>query len=181
MNPGPETIDQMVAIGSPHYFMYLGLLSASRGVDFLSTWLATPSLQLEANPIAKKLGWRWGMVVNLAVCLVLACWPLPAIMVITTSLLVGARNFQSAWLMRTLGETQYRSWIGERLAEANRVVFVFCIIAQSLLTAAVGAVLIFSSHERLVPFGIGGGLVAYAAAVTFFSLLSGWRAWRQAG
>jgi len=115
------------------------------------------------------------------VCLVLACWPLPAIMVITTSLLVAARNFQSAWLMRTLGEMQYRSWIVERLGEANRVVFVFCILAQSLLTAAVGGVLVFSSHERLVPFAIGCGMVAYAVAVSFFSLLSGWRAWRKAG
>jgi hypothetical protein len=173
--------DQIITIGSPHYFMFLGLLWASRGTDFLSTWLATPSLQLEANPIARKLGWKWGIVVNLAVCSVLACWPLPTIMVITTSLLVAARNFQSAWLMRTLGETQYRSWIAERLAESNRVVFVFCIMAQSLLTAAVGGVLILSSHGGLVPFAVGAGMVTYAVAVTCFSLLSGWRVWRQPG
>ena len=29
-------------------------------MDFLSTWVATPNLVLEGNPIAKKLGWRWG-------------------------------------------------------------------------------------------------------------------------
>lgn len=173
--------DQMVTIGSPQYFMYLGLLLGSRGMDFLSTWLATPSLQLEANPIARKLGWKWGMAVNLVVCVVLACWPLPAIMVITSSLLVAARNFQSAWLMRTLGEARYRSWIVERLAESNRVVFVFCVLAQSLLTAAVGGALMLASRGGLVPLAIGAGMVTYAVAVTFFSLLSGWRVWRQAG
>ena len=32
----------------------------ARGMDFLSTWVATPNLVLEGNPIAKKLGWKMG-------------------------------------------------------------------------------------------------------------------------
>ena len=80
------------------------LLFVARGMDFLSTWVATPNLVLEGNPIAKKLGWKWGIPLNLALCVGLAFWPLPAIVISTTSVLVAARNFQSAWLMRSLGE-----------------------------------------------------------------------------
>jgi hypothetical protein len=103
-------MDDPVSFGSREYFLMLALLVFARGMDFLSTWIATPNLVLEGNPLAKKLGWRWGIAVNLAVCLGLAFWPLPAIVICTTSVLVAARNFQSAWLMRSLGEERYRDW-----------------------------------------------------------------------
>src|SRR5437867_664940 len=100
-------MDDTVPFGSREYLLMLVLLVFARGMDFLSTWIATPNLVLEGNPIAKKLGWRGGVIVNAIICAVFALWPLPAIVIITTSLLVAARNFQSAWLMRSLGEVSY--------------------------------------------------------------------------
>ena len=84
-------------------------------MDFLSTWIATPNLVLEGNPLAKKLGWKWGVPLNVVICLALPLWPLSAIVVSTASVLVAARNFQSAWLMRSLGEEIYRRWHVERV------------------------------------------------------------------
>ncbi len=97
-------MDDFIPFASRNYCLTLALLLVSRGMDVLSTWVATPNLVLEGNPIAKKLGWRWGLPINFALCLTLAFWPLPAIVISTTSVLVAARNFQSAWLMRSLGE-----------------------------------------------------------------------------
>ena len=57
-------MDDSVPFASREYFIFLGLLVFSRGSDFLSTWVATPHLVLEGNPIAKWLGWKWGAVVN---------------------------------------------------------------------------------------------------------------------
>ena len=82
-------MDDLIAFGSPPYCLYLGLLLFARGMDFLSTWIATPNLVLEANPLARKLGWRMGLAVNAIVCAVFALWALPAIVVATTSLLVA--------------------------------------------------------------------------------------------
>ena len=65
------------------------------------------------------LGWRWGLPINVGFSLVLAFWPLPAIVISTTSVLVAARNFQSAWLMRSLGEQVYRDWHVERIPAAD--------------------------------------------------------------
>ena len=102
-------MDDPVSFGSREYFLMLALLAFARGMDFLSTWIATPNLALEGNPLAKKLGWKWGIIVERgAVVVVLAMWPLSAIVVTTASVLVAARNFQSAWLMRSLGEDAYR-------------------------------------------------------------------------
>ncbi|MBI2926892.1 MAG: hypothetical protein HYY24_14445 [Verrucomicrobia bacterium] len=174
-------IDEFLPFGSRHYIALLAVLILARGMDFLSTWVATPNLVLEANPIAKRLGWKWGALLNVAICAFFAVWPLPAIVLITTSLLVAARNFQSAWLMRSLGEESYRSWIAERIAQSSLPLHVFCLMSQTLLTAAIGGVLMLFSEWRLVPFSVGMGIVTYAVAVTFYTLLSLWRQRRAAG
>jgi hypothetical protein len=173
-------MDDAVPFASRDYFLYLALLIFSRGMDFLSTWVATPNLVLEGNPIAKKLGWKWGLVLNVVVCLSLAMWPLSTIVVSTASVLVAARNFQSAWLMRSLGEHVYRDWYVERVQETPASLYLYCLFGQTLLTALVGAAVIFFSGQLLVPLAIGMGMVAYAVAVTSYTLLAIWRLRRAA-
>jgi hypothetical protein len=168
-------MDDVIPFASRLYgFCFVALLF-SRGMDFLSTWVATPNLVLEGNPIAKKLGWRWGIPFNVAVCFGLAFWPASAIAVSTTSVLVAARNFQSAWLMRSMGEEHYRDWHVERIQHTRVTLYLFCLAGNTLLTAAVGFAVIYFSGTLLVPFAIGLGIVAYAAAVAFFTLLAVWR------
>lgn len=147
----------------------------ARGMDFLSTWVATPNLVLEGNPIAKKLGWHWGIPVNLALCFGLAFWPVSAIAVSTTSVMVAARNFQSAWLMRSLGEEVYRDWYLQRVQETPIMLYLCCLAGNTLLVALVGVAVMYFSNLYLVPFAIGLGIVAYALAVAFYTLLGTWR------
>ena len=106
-------MEDFVPFASRDYFITLGLLAFARGMDFLSTWFATPTLALEANPLAKRLGWKWGIAFNLLLCVAAAHWPLAGLIVVTTSLLVAARNFKSAWLMRALGEVDYSLLVGD--------------------------------------------------------------------
>ena len=167
--------EEMVPPGSPEYYLMAAILVFARGMDFLSTWIATPNLVLEANPLARKLGWRGGLALNVVLCAGFALWPLPAIVVATTSVLVAARNFQSAWLMRTLGEESYRSWMASHLRQTSFRLYLFCLLTQTLLLAGVGMVLMIFSQLNLVPLAVGMGSVAYAVAVTFYTLLSVWR------
>ena len=168
-------MDDLVPFASRTYGLVFLLLVVSRAMDILSTWIATPNLLLEGNPIAKKLGWRWGIPLNIGMCFGFALWPFPAIVISTTSLLVAARNFQSAWLMRSLGEQHYRDWHVERVQETNITLYLFCLFAQTGLMAALGAgIIYFSDGERAaVPVlpAIGLGVIAYAVAVLAFSLL----------
>src|SRR5215471_11582375 len=179
-------MDEFVSFPSRDYFLMLLLLVVCRGMDVLSTWVATPNLVLEGNPIAKTLGWRWGLPVNLGICLLLAFWPLPAIVVSTTSVLVAARNFQSAWLMRSLGEQAYRDWHIARIQETRITLYLFCLAGNTVLTAGVGAAVIYFSNtawgadKPLVPFAIGLGIIGYAGAVGFYTLLAIWRLRRSA-
>ena len=168
-------IVQSVPFGAYEYNIMLGALLFGRGADILSTWVATPNLMLEANPLARLLGWRWGLVFNLALCFSLACFPLPAVVVVTTSLLVAARNFKTAWLMRAMGEERYLVFMLNQVNTVNRRLYVFCLLAEGLLTAIVGVVVAYYSKVPSIPLGIGGGIVAYAVAVVFYSCLSLWR------
>lgn len=169
-------LEGFVAFGSGPYFFLLAFLALGRAMDFVSTWLATPNLVLEANPIARKMGWKAGIAINVALCLAFALWPLPAIVITTTSLLVAARNFQSAWLMRSMGEGSYRAWMGERLAQAPRGLFLVCLCAQSILYSTIGLALMYFSAWQLVPFGVGMGMITYSFAIFIYTLLSVWRA-----
>ena len=173
-------MDVTFPFASREYCLLLLLLVFARGMDFLSTWIATPNLVLEGNPLAKKLGWQWGLLLNIVLVGVLAMWPLSAIVVATASVLVAARNFQSAWLMHSLGEEHYRQWHVERIQETRITLYLFCLAGNTLLTAGVGAALMYFSHLRLVPFAIGMGMVAYAVAVALYTLLAIWRIRRAA-
>ena len=170
-------MEDMIPFGSRTYFLLLCLLLLSRGMDFLSTWVATPNMVLEGNPLARKLGWKWGIPINLGLCFVFAYWLFPAVVISTTSVLVAARNFQSAWLMRTLGEQLYRDWHVERVQETSVTLYLACLFGQTLLTAGVGAAVLYFSNPETEPVltAIGFGIVAYALAVTVFTLLGIWR------
>jgi len=176
-------MENSVPFASREYFMMLTILLFGRGADFLSTWVATPHLVLEGNPIAKWLGWKWGAVVNVVLVFSLAAWPLSAIVVSTASVLMTARNFQSAWLMRSMGEELYRDWYIQRMSETPITLYLFSLAGNTLLTLAVGAAVVWFSATRdyvlLVPTGIGMGIIAYAVAVIVFTLLSIWRSRRR--
>lgn len=170
--------EDTLPFGSAYYLVLLGLLIFSRAMDFLSTWIGTPNLIVESNPIAKKLGWKLGAIFNIIVCFMVAMWPLPAIVFCTISLLVAARNFQYAWLMRTMGEENYRDWFVARLHETHLPLYLCCLLGQSFLTGLVGGALIIHTtmfQWALIPFAIGVGISAYAFLVTFFTLLAVWK------
>ena len=96
-------------------------------------------------------------------------------MVATTSILVAARNFQSAWLMRSLGEDQYRHWMVGQLQQVQLGLYLFCLLAQTSLMGAVGAALVWFGDSRLIPFAVGVGIIGYALAIALYTLLSLWR------
>lgn len=172
--------DASVRFGSADYFIFTVVVLFGRYMDLLSTWVATPTLELEANPLARWLGWRGGIVVNTLIAFPIALLPVAAISVATTSVLVAARNLQSAWLTRALGEHEYRLWLGARFRETRRGVFVICLVLHAGLIGLVGGGLMVYSGNRLIPFAVGVGIVTYAVAVALFTGLAIRRAARNA-
>jgi hypothetical protein len=160
---------ELVPFGSPAYAIMFGLAIFARGMDFLSTWTGTPTLALEANPIARWMGWKLGIMLNVVLCGFIARLPLMAVVIITTSLLVAARNFKNAWLMRTMGENHYLAFILNQISCARTSLVLFCLLGETVLVACIGVALLLTSQLGSVPMGIGVGILAYAFAVAIFT------------
>src|SRR5437867_966894 len=78
----------------------------SRLGDIGSTYLITPKLKLEANPIARKLGWGFA-VATLLLCFVPYYSTALGIIVLIPSLMVSAANASKIWFVRAYGESEY--------------------------------------------------------------------------
>lgn len=168
-------IPEVVLPGSAPWCQFALLALAGRAADLGSTYIATPNLALEGNPLARRMGWRWGLPLNVTASLGVGCFPGLAIAVATTSALVAARNFQHAWIMRSMGEWRYRMWMAERLDEASRTLPVFCFMAEAALTLLPGLALLVFAESGGVAQSVGMGITAYAAAVALFTLMALWR------
>src|SRR3954468_4939053 len=115
----------LVPFGSPFYFAALSALIFARAMDFLSTWIATPNLVLEANPIARKLGWRGGVLANFFLCLGFAVLPLP-IFSLRRVLVLGTHGCYHRDGQRFGRGTQFSTRLVdalERRRELSRLVF----------------------------------------------------------
>jgi len=160
---------EFVPFGSQPWWRFTGLILAGRAFDLGSTFLATPRLRLEGNPIARRLGWRGGILLSVLMALIFGGWPLIAISLTTTSALVAARNFQHAWIMRSMGEAGYQSWFSERVWESPVWLVMGCHWAEALMAGLPGVSLLIWGEDTRVSLGIGLGLTAYGGAVAGFS------------
>ncbi len=168
-------IDDWVRFGSRPWWILLAVVVLGRAADLFSTWVASPNLVNEGNPVARRLGWRRGILLQSVLAPFCALWPALAISLATMSVLVAARNFQHAWLMRSMGEGHYRVWFFERVMDAPPRLVRGCYLAEAGLAGMVGAVLVWASGMQLIPASIGAGICGYATAVAVFTTLSFWR------
>ena len=83
------------------------VLLLARVADLVSTYLASPRLLLEANPLVRRLGWPYAIATTL-LSLVAFVHVGFAFSLTVASLYVAGANFGRAWLARTLGEEAYR-------------------------------------------------------------------------
>lgn len=164
-------VDEWVRPGTGWWWCGVVAALVARGADMLSTWIATPRLELEGNPVARWMGWRRGVWLNLLVVPCVACWPMLAVSLATTSAMVAARNLQMAWLMRTMGEGLYQIWFSDRVHEASRGLVLGCHLGEAFLAGGVGVLLVTLGPSQVVSFGVGVGLCAYGFAIAAFT---GW-------
>jgi hypothetical protein len=154
-----------------------------RLADIGSTWLATPKLALEANPLARRLGWPFAWA-SLGLCVLPFAgdwgWA-AAVPVIVASLFVAASNCSRALLPRTLGEAEYLAVLERAFSRASRPLGYGLIAVSSALVAAAGGLLmLFYPRAEEPAFQVGLGIVAYGAAIAVHGSAFARRMFRQA-
>ncbi len=99
-------------------------------MDFLSTWVATPNLVLEGNPIAKKLGWRWGIPLNLALCFGVRLLAAAGHRRQHHQRAGGRAQFSIRLADAFAGREIYRDWHVERIQETSITLYLFCLAGK---------------------------------------------------
>ncbi len=157
-------------IGLEH--LLCGLILLSRLGDIGSTYLVTPRLKLEANPIVRKVGW-WFAVVTLLVCLIPYYSTALGIVALIPSLMVSAANTSKIWFVRSYGEGEYHELL-LRLARQTRLSHALVpTIVAAIFTAVNGLALLLLSPDPTRDWGywFGFGFLAYALALGFYGSL----------
>ncbi len=162
----------------PH--VLCALLLIARIGDVGTTYLVTPNLILEANPIARKLGWPFALL-TLGACLLPYVHMPIAVSALVAYLLVSASNAGMIWTVRTIGEKAYAAALLE-LARRSKLSHALLGLAASTFFVALagGTILLFYPSEDEWGFWLGLGVLLYAGAKGFYGTLAMIRLFRRA-
>ncbi|HET6765685.1 MAG TPA: hypothetical protein VFH27_18525 [Longimicrobiaceae bacterium] len=143
----------------PHLLAALVLLS--RAGDLVSTWLASPTLRLEANPVVRRLGWSFGLL-TLGSAIVPYYNTSLGVMVLTTSFMVTASNLSSGWMMRTLGEAEMSALLDRVARRSSLRSALGFTVGAGAATMAVGLLMVWLCRTTEWGYYFGWGVLAFA-------------------
>lgn len=149
------------------------LLLLSRITDIASTWLVSPQLKMEANPIAAKLGWPFALLTTL-VCVLPYFAPEIAAGLIPAFFLVSAGNLSKVWVSKTMGEDAYFEQSQSLVIAAEWKYLIISIWGGCLLLLLTGLTLFLLlmaqvPTEWLLYFSFG--IILYGLVAAFYSTL----------
>jgi hypothetical protein len=157
-----------------------GLVLIARLGDVVSTRLASPKLELEANPVARRLGWPF-ILLSLLLCLVPYVSTGAALTVLVPSLLVSASNISRLWVIRAVGEGAYRELVTGWLRRTRpRAVFGGTLVSAGFVLLC-GLVLMFFYPDPGFDWGFwfALGIVTYGLAMALHGCHFYWRLRRR--
>ena len=144
------------------------LLLLARLGDIGSTYLATPTLRLEANPLIRRAGWGFA-----SATLLLALVPYVSvglgIFVLVASLLACFSNFGGLWLVRSIGEDQFHDLLARHARRAPLIPALLSILVSGVSIAIVGALLLYAPGSR---FYVSAGILCSAIVFTVYRTLA---------
>lgn len=149
----------------PHVHVIAGLAFLSRIADLWTTYMVTPTLKLEANPVARRFGWPFALLTVLSGLLTYV-WDALGVVIFTMSFLVSASNASRIVMAKALGE--------EELVALSRRVLVatppwpgllFMVMPGVFIGVLGGSLLYLHSSPKEWGYYFGMGMLAYALAI----------------
>jgi len=148
----------------PHILFVLLLIS--RLGDIISTRLASPKLLLEANPIARWLGWPF--IYATVLISFMPYFDIPsAVTILPPFLMVSASNLQKAYVSRLYGEEHYSQQFHAALAKNGLGGMLLYTLAAGVFVALLGiALMIIAEAEGAgLSYDFGMGILLYALVI----------------
>jgi len=141
----------------------------SRLGDIGTTYLVSPTLRVEANPIARRFGWKYIFATAL-----IALIPYRSIhggvLVLTASFLIAASNASEAMLARFMGEHNYAALNREAIQKMPVPLGLLLICSPAIFLMMLGLMMLLLLPESSNRWGFdtAEGTVTAAAAILIF-------------
>ena len=155
------------------------LIFFARLGDIGSTYLATPNLKMEANPLMRLGGWRLALVTVLA-CLIPFYDVGLGMTMLVLSLMVTGSNLSKGWMMRTLGEAEYQDVMRSAARRSSLPVALGFILGSAAFVGLAGVVLMaVSGGSAMLAYWAASGVALYALAMGVYGTISAVRLFRS--
>jgi hypothetical protein len=138
----------------------------SRLGDIGTTFLVSPMLKLEANPIARRLGWKY-IFATAGLALVPYYSIHGGIAVCTASFLAGASNASEAMLARFMGEEKYAALSREAIQKMPVLLGLALLCLPAFFFTMLGLLMLvlFPHSSTGSGFDIAMGIMLFAAGL----------------
>lgn len=141
----------------------------SRLGDIGTTHLVSPTLKVETNPIARRLGWKY-IFATAAIAFIPYRSIHGGVLVLTASLLIAASNASEAMLARFMGEENYAALGREAIRKMPLLVglSLLCLPAIFLMMLGLLMLLFFPQSSYRWGFDMAEGTMTAATAILIF-------------
>ena len=164
-------MDDFLSRGQNFEHLLALLILLGRGGDIGSTYLASPTLRLETNPVIRRFRWPLA-ILSLALCLLPYYNTALAVMVLAPSLLVSGSNLSRGWVAHAVGEEELLAFLR---AAARRIslgkALGFAGGGGAFVALAGGVLLLLSGGEREWAFWFASGVIVYGVAIGVYGSL----------
>jgi len=165
----------------PHVHVIAGLAVCSRIADVWTTYQVSPSLKLEANSVAHRLGWRFALL-TILVGLVAYLSPPLGVVIFTASFIVAASNASKIMMAKAIGEDELAALSQRVILATPAWPGLFFMVTPGFFIGILGVSLMFfypAGPQWGYYFGLG--MLVYAFAVFVWYPIRYFRVRAEAG
>ena len=103
-----------------YQFLVNGIITTvGRALDILSTRYVTKELKLETNRLARKIGWKGMLLIQIPIILLGSLDFYFSFFIFCWSLFLFANNIEGSWYIKQAGEEAYQKELKERLSKSK--------------------------------------------------------------
>jgi len=145
-----------------------------RVLDVLSTRYVTRELKLETNRIARRIGWKGMILMQIPIIFLGSLDFYLSFFIFWWSLLLFANNIEGSWYIKQVGEEEYQKDIKDRLEKSKTWKVVFSEFASFLKFTLAGIFIIiflFVLNDFIATFFIALALIIQGVFGTISSII----------
>ncbi|MHA1291187.1 MAG: hypothetical protein ACTSQJ_00805 [Promethearchaeota archaeon] len=156
------------------YFINAFIVIVGRSLDILSTRYVTKELKLETNKLARKIGWKGMLLMQIPIIILGSLDLYLALFIFVWSLLLCANNLEGSWYVKEIGEDNYQQEIKEYVQKSkNWQIFIgeISYILSFTISGILILVFLFIYQDIIAVFFIALALICQGILSTCRSLV----------